>query len=114
MRSQDVREAVEHGRDQTPEARGGQSRETGCRFHEDELRAMRIVGAFRAVDGREIDQASVQRLLSRGLMKRKTVFLRRGAERPEVVGMTAKGPDLRRIRKGAGEAPRGFARRGET
>src|SRR3954454_1689070 len=109
MRSQDVREAVEHGRDQTPEARGGQSRETGCRFDENELRAMRIVGAFRAVDGREIDQASVKRLLARRLMERKTVFLRRGAERREVLVLTAKGRDLLRSQQTDGDAQRYYA-----
>lgn len=109
MRSPDIREPVEQGREQAPEVRAGRSRETTWRFDEKEIRAMRIVGAFRAVDGRDIEPDSAKRLVARGLMERKTVFLRRGRERREVLVLTAKGRELLRSQQADGDAQKYYA-----
>src|SRR3954454_8013225 len=109
MRSPDDCEPVEQGRDQAPERGAQRSRETAWRLDESEFGPMRIVGAFRAVDGRDIDPGSVNRLLARGLMERKTVFLRRGGERREVLVLTATGRDLLRSQQADGDAQRYYA-----
>ena len=70
---------------------------------------MKIVGAFRAVNRRDIPQARLGRLISKGLIARKTVFLRRAAERSEVVVLTPKGRDLLQTQQADGDAQRYYA-----
>lgn len=96
MRTPDLRESVGKDREHPPEPRADRSRDWICRLEEDQLRAMKIVGAFRAVDGRDIRRVDAERLIARGLMERKTVFTRRGGARREVVVLTAKGRDVLR------------------
>lgn len=70
---------------------------------------MKIVGAFRAVDRRDLTKGSLERLIDRGLIARKTVFLRRGSERTEVLVLTGKGRDLLQAQQADGDAQRYYA-----
>ena len=51
MRSPDPRETVDNSREQAPEMRTQRRREVICRLSDDEIRAMKIVGVFRTVNG---------------------------------------------------------------
>ena len=109
MRSPEIRESAERPPERAPGQQQRRSRDTFFRLNEDEVRAMKIVGAFRAVDRRDIPQASLQGLIGRGLVARKTVFLRRGAGRSEVVVLTREGRDLLKRHQGDGDAQRYYA-----
>src|SRR3954452_15276276 len=109
MRTPDPRESAGNVREHAPEPRTGRSPDRICRLDEEQIRAMKIVGAFRAVDGRQIRRSDVERLIARGLMERKTVFPRRGAGRREVVVLTAKGRDLLRAQQPDEDAQRYYA-----
>jgi len=94
MRSPDPRETVDNSREQAPEMRTQRRREVICRLSDDEIRAMKIVGVFRTVNGLDMPRADVQRLIAKGLAERKTVFPRSGAGGKEVIVLSTKGRDL--------------------
>jgi hypothetical protein len=91
MRSPDVRETDERHPERVAEVRLAREREPFCRLNEEELRSMKIIGAFRAVDRRDLPPVQLERLVRQGLVMRKTAFLRRGRECAEVFVLTAKG-----------------------
>jgi len=70
---------------------------------------MKIVGAFRVVDRRDIPQARLERLMARGLVERKTTFLRRGRERAEVIVLTPEGRKLLEAQQPESDAQRYYA-----
>jgi DNA-binding MarR family transcriptional regulator len=101
MRTPDPRDSAGQDRDPAQETRAGQSRcrsrERTGRLDEEQIRALKIVGAFRVVDARDIAAVDVKRLIAKGLMKRRTVSGRRDqGTRREGIVLTAKGRDLLR------------------
>lgn len=113
MRSREMWDTVERAPERVPEQREHRQtyrdREDLYQLNSDELRALKVVGAFRAVSREEVPQANLQRLISSGLMSQKSVFLRRGGERSDVVVLTRKGRDVLKAHQGAGDAQRYYA-----
>jgi hypothetical protein len=92
MRSPDMRETEQRDSERAPEERRPRVREAPGRLDEEELRDMKIIGAFRAVDRRDLPaHVRLERLLRQGLIARKTAYLRRGRDRAEVLVLTEKG-----------------------
>jgi DNA-binding MarR family transcriptional regulator len=71
-------------------------RERSYELNDEEMIAMRLVGSFRSVDAQEIRSAKVDRLVSKGLMDRKSLVLQRSGKRTEVLILTPKGRDFLR------------------
>jgi hypothetical protein len=113
MRGPDIREreawAPERAPDERQPRQAYRNRETLYRLNDDELRALTLVGAFRTVNGKDISQVNLQKLISSGLMQRKTLFLRRGGERAEVLVLTGKGRELLHAQRTESDAQRYYA-----
>ena len=110
MRSPDLREPPEQSRElPLQEGQMDRGRDGFDRLHPDDLHALKVVGAFRAVNRRDVAEGNVERLISRGWMKSKTVFPRRGGERHEVVVLSRKGRELLLAQQAGGDAQRYYA-----
>lgn len=81
-------------------------RDHAVRLDESEIRSMKVVGAFRAVDAKNMPAAKLERLVNSGLMQRQTVYLPGGGQRREVLCLTPKGRDVLRSSQDAGDAQR--------
>lgn len=113
MRSPDIRDTIERAPQQVPEQRPNRQtyrdRTNLYQLNGDELRAMKIVGAFRAVDPRDLPQVGLQRLMANGLVKSRTVYPGRGGERREVVFLTPQGRELLKCQQAHGDPQRYYA-----
>lgn len=113
MRSLDIRDTAGRAPERVSEHRqqrqNYRDRTDLYRLNGDELRAMKVVGAFRIVNRRDLSHAGLERLMASGLMKSKTIFARRGGERHEVVFLTSKGRELLKAQQADGDAQRYYA-----
>jgi hypothetical protein len=85
-------------------------REAAVRLDEEELRSMKIIGAFRAVDRRDLPaHVRLERLQRQGMIERKTAYLRHGKDRAEVFVLTEHGRRTLEAQQAGDDAQRYWA-----
>ncbi len=80
----------------------GREREALYEIQDDEVAAMRLIGAFRSVDAREIPNRRLNRLIEQGLVERKSITIQRTGERINVASLTKVGRELVTYGRGSG------------